>query len=100
MIDYNKIYTYAATMFSKSGSCCRLADLAINDLFGKRNQLISEKDLHDGFEYIIAKNKKEVEETHYVSIEQKESEKRRREFILRQLEDMIKSYLTNQNRLV
>ena len=100
MIDYNKIYTYTATMISKSGGCFRLADFAFNDLFGNGIQPISEKDLHDGFEYIIAKNKKEIEETPYVSIEQKESEKNRRELILRQLEDMIKSYLKNQKRLV
>lgn len=54
MIDYDKINEYIATMISKSGGCAQLTGVAFNDLFGAGNLVISEKDLHDGFEYIIA----------------------------------------------
>lgn len=86
MIDYDKINEYVATMLSKSWSCYRLTDVALDDLFGAKNQVISEKDLHDGIEYIIALHKKEVEENSYVSKEQKEAEKNHRELILKSLE--------------
>lgn len=99
MIDYNKINEYVASMIIKSESCYRLTSIAIDDLFGSKSQHITEKDIHDGIEYLIAKNKKEVEETHYVSAEQKEFEKNRREVILKSLEEHIKSYLKSQNRL-
>lgn len=38
-------------------------------------QKISEKSLHEGIEYAIAKQKKEVERMPYVSKEQKEAER-------------------------
>jgi len=60
MIDYDKINEYIATMISKSGGCAQLTGVAFNDLFGAGNLVISEKDLHDGFEYIIARHKKEI----------------------------------------
>lgn len=100
MIDYDKINEYVATMLSKSWSCYRLTDVALDDLFGAKNQVISEKDLHDGIEYIIALHKKEVEENSYVSKEQKEAEKNHRELILKSLEEQIKAYLKSQNRLL
>lgn len=100
MIDYNKINEYVATMLSNSGGCCRLTKSALNDLFGTKNLPIREKDLHDGFEYAIARNKREVEEAPYATTEQKESEKNRREYILRTFEECIKSYLKSQNRLL
>ena len=75
MIDYDKINEYIATMISKSGGCAQLTGVAFNDLFGAGNLVISEKDLHDGFEYIIARHKKEIEENRYATTEQKEAEK-------------------------
>lgn len=65
----------------------------------QKNQVISEKDLHDGIEYIIALHKKDVEENRYATTEQKEMEKNRRELILKSLEEQIKVYLKSQNRL-
>lgn len=100
MIDYNKLNEYVATMVSKSESCCRLTSVAIDDLFGAKNQSISEKELHDGIEWIIAKNKKEVEEYHYATTEQKEAEKAKIECFLKGLEEQIKSYLKSQKRLL
>lgn len=99
MIDYNKINEYVASMITKSESCCRLTSIAIDDLFGSKSQYITEKDIHDGIEYLIAKNKKDVEENNYATAEQKEYEKNRREIILRSLEEHIKSYLKRQNRM-
>lgn len=100
MIDYDKINKYVATMLSKSDSCCRLTNIAFDDLFGTKNLAISEKDLHEGIEYVIAKNKKEIEESYYTTTEQKETEKNRRELILKSLEEQIKVYLKSQNRLL
>ena len=89
MIDYDKINEYIATMISKSGGCAQLTGVAFNDLFGAGNLVISEKDLHDGFEYIIARHKK-----------QKEVEKNIRELILKSIEEQINVYLKSQNRLL
>lgn len=100
MIDYDKINEYVATMISKSGGCAQLTGVAFNDLLGTGNQVISEKDLHDGFEYIIALHKKEIEENRYATIEQKEVEKNIRELILKSIEEQIKVYLKDQNRLL
>ena len=61
---------------------------------------ISEKDLHDGFEYIIARHKKEIEENRYATTEQKEVEKNIRELILKSIEEQINVYLKSQNRLL
>ena len=52
MIDYDKVNEYITTMLLKSGSCAQLTNIALDDLFGAKNQVISEKDLHDGIEYI------------------------------------------------
>jgi hypothetical protein len=56
--------------------------------------------LHEGIEYAIAKQKKEVERMPYVSKEQKEAEKNRRELILKLCEEQMKTFLKNQNRLL
>lgn len=96
MIDYDKVNEYITTMLLKSGSCAQLTNIALDDLFGAKNQVISEKDLH---EYIIALHKKDVEENRYATTEQKEMEKNRRELILKSLEEQIKVYLKSQNRL-
>lgn len=100
MIDYDKINEYIATMISKSGGCAQLTGVAFNDLFGAGNLVISEKDLHDGFEYIIARHKKEIEENRYATTEQKEVEKNIRELILKFIEEQINVYLKSQNRLL
>ena len=100
MIDYDKVNEYITTMLLKSGSCAQLTNIALDDLFGAKNQVISEKDLHDGIEYIIALHKKDVEENRYATTEQKEMEKNRRELILKSLEEQIKVYLKKQNRLL
>lgn len=100
MIDYDRINEYVATMLSKSWNCYRLTDVALDHLFGVKNQVISEKDLHDGIEYIIALHKKEVEENPYASKEQQEAEKNHRELIWKSLEEQIKAYIKSQNRLL
>ena len=100
MIDYDKVNEYVTTMISKSSSCVQLTSVALDGLFGAKNQVISETDLHDGIKYIIALHKKDVEENRYASTEQKEMEKNRREFILKSLEEQIKVYLKSQNRLL
>lgn len=100
MIDYEKINEYVATMFSKLDGCYQLTNVALDDLFGTKNLAVSERDLHKGIEYAIAKNKKEVEENYYATTEQKETEKDCRELILKSLEEQIKVYLKNQNRLL
>lgn len=99
MIDYDKVNEYITTMLLKSGGCAQLTNVALDDLFGAKNLAISERDLHEGIEYVIAKNKKEIEESYYITTEQKETEKNRREHILKSLEEQIKVYLKSQNRL-
>lgn len=58
MINYDKVNEYITTMLLKSGSCAQLTNVALDDLFGAKNQVISKKDLHDGIEYIIALHKR------------------------------------------
>ena len=99
MVDYDKLTEYITTMLLKSGSYAQLTNVALDDLFGAKNQVISEKDLHDGIEYIIALHKKDVEENRSASTEQKEAEKNRREIILKFIEEQIKVYLKSQDRL-
>ena len=100
MVNYDKLNEYITTMFLKSGSCAKLTNVALDDLLGAKNQVISEKDLHDGIEYIIALHKKNVEENPYASTEQKEAEKNHRELILKFIEEQIRVYLKKQNRLL
>lgn len=99
MIDYNKINEYMATMAYNANGCLQLSTFSIDQILGGY-QCITEKDLHKGFEYAIAKNNKEVEENLHATPEQKETEKNKREFILNFFEEQIKGYLKNQNRLL
>ena len=38
MIDYDKVNEYITTMLLKSGSCAQLTNIALDDLFGAKNQ--------------------------------------------------------------
>lgn len=100
MIDYDKINEYATTMVSNFNSCVRLTNVALDELFGASNQSISETELHDGIEYLIAKSKRAVEETSNATTQQKELEKNLWETALKSLEEQIKLYLKKQNRLI
>lgn len=100
MIDYNKISEYATTMILKSGSGLRLTDMAFCELCGASNQNISETELHDGIEYLIAKKKTEVESNSNATTQQKDLEKNLWEITLKFLEEQIKAYLKSQNRLI
>lgn len=99
MIDYDKILQYESTMAKNLIGGTNLIDIAISDLVGDKTLCISENDLYDGIEYLIAKQKKEIEENQYFSIAQKKMAKEQYEYQLKALEEWIKSYLKNQNRL-
>lgn len=43
MINYDKVNEYITTMLLKSGSCAQLTNVALDDLFGVKNQVISKK---------------------------------------------------------
>ena len=88
MIDYDKITEYMTTM-----------GLNANEMLGNHYS-ISEKDLHDGVEWLKAKMKKEVEENPYWTTEHKEDVKNGQEYFLNCFEHEAKSYLKNQNRLL
>ena len=77
----------------------RLSVLAINELLGKQ-QYITEKSLHEGFEFAKAKQKKEIEESNFATNEEKEVEKKQRELFLKLLEEQVKLYLKSQHRLL
>ena len=86
MIDYDKITEYMTTMGLNANGGFQLS--------------ISEKDLHDGVEWLKAKMKKEVEENPYWTTEHKEDVKNGQEYFLNCFEHEAKSYLKNQNRLL
>ena len=64
MIDYDKITEYMTTMGLNANGGFQLSTFAINEMLGNHYS-ISEKDLHDGVEWLKAKMKKEVEENPY-----------------------------------
>lgn len=99
MIDYDKISQYEATMAMNLVSGANLIGIAISDLIGDETRCISENDLHNGIEYLIAKQKKEIEENQKLSTTQKNIAKEQDEYQLKTLEEWIKSYLKNKNRL-
>ena len=99
MIDYDKLNEHLLEMAKNADGGIKLSTFMIDQLLGGC-QKISEKSLHEGIEYAIAKQKKEVESMPYVSKEQKETEKNRRELILKFCEEQMKTFLKNQNRLL
>lgn len=98
MIDYDKIAKYMTTMGLNVNGGFQLSTFAINEMLGN-NYSISEKDLHDGVEWLKAKMKKEVEENPYWTAEYKEYVKNGKEFFLNCFEHQAKAYLKSQNRL-
>lgn len=74
--------------------------MTINEYLGNQYQLISEKDLHKGVEWLKAKMKKEVEENPYWTTEYKEFVKSGKEYFLTRFEQEAKAYLKSQNRLL
>lgn len=88
-----------STMAYHANGYLQLSAFSIDQILGGY-QCITEKDLHEDFEYAIAKNNKEVEENLHATPEQKETEKNKREFILKFFEEQIKGYLKSQNRLL
>lgn len=100
MIDYDKINEYMTSMALNANGGFQLSALTINELLGNQYQLISEKDLHKGVEWLKAKMKKEVEENPYWTTEYKEFIKGGREFFLNYFEQEAKAYLKSQNRLL
>ncbi len=99
MIDYDKLNEHLLEMAKNADGGLKLSAFMVDQFLGGC-QKISEKSLHEGIEYAIAKQKKEVERMPYVSKEQKEAEKNRRELILKLCEEQMKTFLKNQNRLL
>lgn len=100
MIDYDKIAQYMGTMGLNVNGGFLLSALAINEMLGNHYSTISEKDLHDGIEWLKAKMKKNVEENPYWTTEHKEDIKNGREYFLNCFENEAKTYLKKQNRLL
>ena len=99
MIDYDKLNEHLLEMAKNADGGIKLSAFMVDQFLGGY-QKISEKSLHEGIEYAIAKQKKEVERMPYVSKEQKEAEKNKRELILKLCEEQMKTFLKNQNRLL
>lgn len=88
-----------ATMAFNANGCLQLSAFSIDQIMGGC-QCLTEKELHEGFEYVIAKSKKDVEENLPATPEQKDAEKNKREFIFKFFEEQMKAYLKSQNRLL
>lgn len=98
MIDNNKIREYEVKMTAYADAGFKLGVFSIRQLVGSSGT-IPEKTLHEGFEYIIAKEKKVVEENRAASPEEKEREKSKREHAYKCLEEQLKLYLESQSKL-
>jgi hypothetical protein len=99
MIDYDKLNEHLLEMAKNADGGIKLSTFMIDQLLGGC-QKISEKSLHDGVEFAIAKQKKEIESMPFVSREQKDTEKNRREIILKLCEEQMKTFLKSQNKLL
>jgi hypothetical protein len=99
MIDYDKLNEHLLEMAKNADGGIKLSTFMIDQLLGG-SQKISEKSLHDGVEFAIAKQKKEIESMPFVSREQKDTEKNRREIILKLCEEQMKTFLKSQNKLL
>ncbi len=99
MINYDKITKYMTTMELNANGGFLLSTFALNEILGN-HYFISEKDLHDGVEWLKAKMKKEVEENPYWTTEHKEDVKKEYEYFLNCFEHKAKTYLKNKNRLL
>ena len=99
MIDYDKLNEHLLEMAKNADGGIKLSTFMIDQLLGGC-QKISEKSLHDGVEFAIAKQKKEIESTPFVCREQKDTEKNRREIILKLCEEQMKTFLKSQNKLL
>lgn len=99
MIDYDKLNEHLLEMTKNADGGIKLSTFMIDQLLGGC-QKISEKSLHDGVEFAIAKQKKEIESMPFVSREQKDTEKNRREIILKLCEEQMKTFLKSQNKLL
>ena len=99
MIDYDKLNEHLLEMVKNADGGIKLSVFMVDQFLGGY-QKISEKSLHEGIKYAIAKQKKYVESMPFASKEQKETKKNRRELILRLCEEQMKTFLKNQNRLL
>ena len=99
MIDNNKIREHMTRMAMNADGGFRLSVLAINELLGKQ-QYITEKSLHEGFEFAKAKQEKEIEESNFATNEEKEVEKKQLSLFLKLFEEQVKLYLKSQHRLL
>lgn len=99
MIDYDKLNEHLLEMAKNADGGIKLSTFMIDQLLGGC-QKISEKSLRDGVEFAIAKQKKEIESMPFVSREQKDTEKNRREIILKLCEEQMKTFLKSQNKLL
>lgn len=99
MIDYDKLNEHVLEMAKNADGGVKLSAFMIGQLLGGI-QKISEKSLHEGIEFAIAKQKRDVESMPYASKEQKDAEKNKREFILKLCEEQMKALLKSQNRLL
>lgn len=98
MVDNDKIREYEIKMATHVDAGLQLGVLAIKQLIGKGGA-IPEKTLNEGFEYIVVKEKKTIEEDSYSSQVQKEREKNIIEFVYKCMKEKVKSHLESQNRL-
>ncbi len=99
MIDQNKINEYVATMLENANGLFRLSNTALKQCFTNTIESISEESLHESFEFIIADNKKVIEENSLLTKDQKEQEKNLCEFCIKYIEEQAKTILRQQGRL-
>ena len=99
MMDNDKIREYEIKMATHVDAGFQLGVFAIKQLIGEGGA-IPEKTLNEGFDYIIAKEKKTIEEDSDASQGQKEREKNIIEFVYKCMKEKVKSHIESQNRFL
>ncbi len=99
MIDQKKVNEYITAMMLNINGLFQVLDTTLKQSFTRQHECISEKALHEFFEFGIANEKMAIEANQLITKEHKEAQKALCEFCLKFLEEQIKISLKQQNRL-
>lgn len=92
MMDNDKIREYEIKMATQVDAGFQLGVFVIKQLIGG-GVAIHEKTINEGFDYMIAKKKKTIEEDSHASQEQKERKKKMIEFVYKCMKEKVKSHI-------
>lgn len=99
-IDKNKIIEYNATMLKNCNYCIELSQYAINSIASGTQGFLKESVLHNGVEYLKARDKKSIELDSTLTSMDKDQGKINSDAIYNLLETMAKDLLKRNGKLL